>query len=157
MRLKFVSTVAFALLLTACGDSNDKAVGLYKYKSEITGTEKILEVKKDGEAYLFVEDVIRKDNAIALAETPDGLSYNNMPLKISKDGNTLYFSSINGSRVDKKYLDDKLEEIEQNKKACAALQKEVKANKSMDRESWNNYVKELKVPDDCDVDAFMRF
>ena len=157
MKLKFVSTVAFALFLTACGNSNDKAVGLYKYKSEVNGTGKILEVKKDGGAYLFVEDVIRKSNAVALAEMPDGLSYNNIPLKISKDGKTLYFSSINGSRVDKKYLDEKLAEIENNKKACAALQEEVKANRSLDNKSWNKYVKDLKIPEDCEVDAFMRF
>jgi uncharacterized lipoprotein YehR (DUF1307 family) len=161
MKLKLVFATVIALCVTACSDNNEKAIGLYKYKHNMSGTEKISEVKKDGSTYLFVEDVIRKSNAIALTETPEGLSYNNMPLKLSEDGNTLYFSSINGTRIDNKYLDEKLAEIEQNKKNCAALQSEVNTNnKSMDNESWNKYVKSLrdKTPNDCHlIGAGMRW
>jgi hypothetical protein len=161
MKLKLVFTTVIALCITACSDNNEKAIGLYKYKHNMSGTEKISEVKKDGNTYLFIEDVIRKSNAIALTETPEGLSYNNMPLKLSDDGNTLYFASINGSRIDRNYLDKKLATIEQNKKTCAALQTEVNTNaKSMDNESWNNYVESLrgKTPDGCRlVGANMRW
>lgn len=161
MKLKLVFTTVIALCVTACSDNNEKAIGLYKYKNNMTGTEKISEVKKDGNTYLFIEDVIRKSNAIALTKTPDGLSYNNMPLKLSEDGNTLYFASINGTRIDKNYLDEKLSAIEKNKKTCAVLQAEVSTNaKSMNNESWNKYVKSLrdKTPDDCHlVGAGMRW
>ncbi len=161
MKLKLVLAIVIALGVTACSDNNEKAIGLYKYKNNLTGTEKVLEVKKDGSTYLFIEDVIHKSNPIALTETPDGLSYNNIPLKLSEDGNTLYFSSINGTRIDNKYLDEKLATIEENKKNCAALQTEVNANaKSMDKESWNKYVKSVrdKTPDDCHlIGAGMRW
>jgi len=161
MKLKLVLVTVIALCVTACSDNNEKAIGLYKYEHEASGKEKILEVKKDGNTYLFIEDVIGESNAIALMETSEGLSYNNIPLKLSEDGNTLYFYSINGTRIDKKYLEEKLAEIEQNKRICAELQAEVDMNKnSMDKESWNNYVKSLRdrTPDGCRLrDANMRW
>jgi hypothetical protein len=152
MKLKLVFTTVVLLCVAACSDNNERAIGLYEYKHNMTGAERISEVKKDGDTYLFIEDVIRKSNAIALTETAEGLSYNDMPLRLSEDGNTLYFASINGSRIDRNYLEDKLAAIEKNKQACAALQTELNANaKSMDKESWNKYIKSLrdKTPDGC--------
>lgn len=154
MKFKSIAIIGLALSITACGDSNEKAVGLYKYNIALTGTEKIAEVKKDGDAYLFVEDTIRKSNAIALTKTADGLSYNNIPLKLSEDGNTLYFGPINGARVDGNYLSERLATIERNKKLCAELQEEVNSNeKAMPKEQWNEYNKSLKsrTPADCRI------
>ncbi|MDV5863674.1 hypothetical protein QM298_22895 [Pseudomonas mendocina] len=154
MKTKSLIIIAFAFGITACGDSNEKAIGLYKYNVALTGTEKIAEIKKDGDAYLFVEDAIRKSNAIALTKTSDGLSYNNMPLKLSEDGNTLYFGPINGARVDANYLSERLASIESNKKACAELQSEVEQNdKSMNKEQWNEYIKSIngKKPNGCNI------
>lgn len=152
MSIKSITTIALTLCITACSDSNEKAIGLYKYNNNLTGTEKISEVKKDGDNYLFIEDVIRNSNAIVLTKTAEGLSYRNMPLKLSSDGNTLYFSSINGVRVDSNYLSEKLTTIGNNKKSCATLQDEINANeKSMNNEQWNEYIKSLrsKTPEDC--------
>lgn len=154
MKTKPLITIALAFFITACGDSNEKAIGFYKYKHNLSGTEKISEIKKDGDAYLFIEDAIRKSNAIALTETADGLSYNNMPLKLSEDGNTLYFGPINGSRVDANYLSERLAAIESSKKACAKLQREVDQNdKDMNKEQWNEYIKSIndKKPDECHI------
>lgn len=161
MKLKLIITTVLTLCIAACSDNTETLIGLYKYKKTLAGSERISEVKKDGDTYLFVEDVIGKSNAIALTETSEGLSYNNMPLKLSADRNTLYFASISGTRVDKTYLDEKLATIEQNKKTCSALQGEVNANaKSLGKESWNEYVKSLpgKTPTDCHlVGAGMRW
>ncbi len=154
MKIKSLITIALAFGITACGDNNENAVGLYKYSHNLSGTEKIAEIKKDGDAYLFVEDVIRKSNAIALTETADGLFYNNMSLKLSENGNILYFGPINGTRVDTNYLTERLITIENNKKACAQLQSEVEQNdKSMNKEQWNKYIKSIKgkKPDDCHI------
>lgn len=104
MKIKLLIAIALALGITACSDDNKNAVGLYKYSHNLSGTEKIAEVKQDGTTYLFVEDVIGESNAIALTKTADGLSYNNIPLKLSENGDTLYFGSINGTRVDSNYL-----------------------------------------------------
>ncbi len=154
MTFKSIVTIAIALSITACGDSNDKAVGLYKYNVEMRGIETIAEVKKEGDVYLFIEDAIRKSNALALTETADGLSYNNIPLKLSEDGNTFYFGPINGIRVDGRYLAERLEAIENNKIICATLQQEVNDNKkNMSKEQWNAYNQSLggKTPDDCHI------
>ena len=154
MKFTLMTTLILALNIAACGDSNEDAVGLYKYKAPMTGAEKIAQVKKDGDVYLFVEDVIRNSNARALTKNADGLSYNNMPLKISEDGQTLYFGRINGVRVDNHYLSERLNAIENNKKICAELQKEVTGNeKNMSKEQWNEYIKSLKsrTPTDCNI------
>lgn len=154
MKIKLLITVALALGITACSDSNENAVGLYKYSHDISGTEKIAEVKQDGTTYLFVEDVIGESNAMALTKTADGLSYNNMPLKLSENGDALYFGPINGTRVDSHYLTERLKNIEINKKACAQLQGEVEQNnESMNKEQWNEYVKSIqnKKPEDCRI------
>lgn len=154
MKLKLIATIALALNITACGDSNEKVIGLYKYDFAMAGTERIAEVKKEGDAYLFIEDVIQSSNAIALAETADGLSYNNIPLKLSEDGNTLYFGPVNGTRVDGNYLSERLETIGNNKKICAELQQEVNDNAEiMPTEQWNEYSKSLRsrTPADCHI------
>ncbi len=154
MKIKLMVIAVLAFGITACSDSNESAVGLYKYSHNLSGTEKIAEIKKDGDAYLFVEDVIRKSNAIALAEKDDGLSYDNMPLKLSENGDALYFGPINGTRVDSQYLAERLVTIENNEKACVQLQDEVDQNdKSMNKEQWNEYVKSIrdKKPDDCHI------
>jgi len=154
MKVKSTIAILIALAISGCSDNNEKLVGIYKYKHSFSGTEKISEIKKDGDAYLFVEDVIRKSNSIALTKTDDGLSYNNMPLKISEDGNTLYFGPINGTRVNDGYLSERLATIENNKKACTELQSEVKNNdKTMQTEQWNEYTKSIqsKTPADCHI------
>lgn len=154
MKIKLLSTVALALAITACGDNNERAIGIYKYNVALTGTEKISEVKKDGDTYLFIGDAINNRNIIALSKTSDGLSYNNIPLKISEDGNTLYFGQINGKRVEASYLSERLTTIDNNKKICAEIQAEVDDNeKTMPKEEWNEYNKSLKIrtPDDCRI------
>ena len=154
MKIELLIVIAFAFGITACSDSNESAVGLYKYSHNLSGTEKIAEIKKDGGAYLFIEDVIRKSNAIALAETADGLSYDNIPLKLSESGNIIYFGPVNGTRVDSQYLAERLITIEHNEKACAQLQSEVNENdKLMNKEQWNEYVKSIRdeKPDDCRI------
>lgn len=153
MKIRSIVTIALAVGITACGNSNEKAVGLYKHSS-FMGNEIIAEVKKDGETYLFIEDVIRGTNAMALTESADGLSYNDMSLKLSEDGNTIYFGPMNGIRVGREYLSERLELIENNKKACAALQGEVDANeKNMQKEQWNDFVGSIKsrTPADCRI------
>jgi hypothetical protein len=152
MKIKLITTIALALAITACGDNNERAIGVYKHNVALTGTEIISEVKKDGDTYLFIGDAIKNRNIIALSKTTDGLSYNNIPLKISEDGNTLYFGQINGTRVEASYLSERLTTIESNKKICAKLQAEVDGNeKTMPKEQWNEYNKSLKIrtPDDC--------
>lgn len=154
MKIKLLITIALALGITACSDNNESAVGLYKYSHNLSGTEKVAEVKQDGATYLFVEDVIGESNAIALTKTADGLSYNNIPLKLSENGNTLYFGPINGTRIDSNYLAERLKIIENNKRACAQLQSEVEQNdKTMNKEQWNEYVKSIQneKPDDCRI------
>lgn len=161
MKIKLLIAVALAFGIAACSNKYENAVGVYKYNHDLSGTEKIAEIKKDGDTYLFVEDVIRKSNAIALAKTADGLSYNNISLKLSADGNTLYFGPINGTRVDNNYLSERLMTIDSNKKACVQLNREVEQNdKLMNDEQWNEYIKSIKgkKPDDCRiVGAGMRF
>lgn len=154
MKIKSATTIVLTFIITACGDNNEKAIGAYKYNVALTGTEKIAEVKKDGDTYIFIGDAIRKRNIIALSKTDDGLSYNNIPLKLSEDGNTLYFGQINGTRVDTDYLAERLTSFDDNKKACEKLQAEVNENeKSMPKEQWNEYNKLLKsrTPDDCNI------
>lgn len=153
MKIKSLITIALAVGISGCVDSNEKVIGLYKYIHNFSSTEKIAEIKKDGDAYLFVEDVIRKSNAVALTKTNDGLSYDNMPLKLSEDGNTLYFGPINATRVNASYLSQRLANIESNKKACAQLQSEVDNNKTMNNEQWNVYIKSIndKKPADCRI------
>ena len=159
MNMTSIAVVVLALCVTACGDGNNKAVGLYKHSSNFTGTDRIVEVKKDGDTYLFIEDVIGKSNAIALTKTADGLSYNNMPLKVSEDGKTLYFGPVNATRVDTTYLSEQLANIEKNKKICESLKIEAKANKGLATEQWNKYIETVKSrkPANCYVDAYMRF
>ena len=154
MKVKITAMIALSILIAACGESQDKAVGLYKYKNQYTGTEKIAEVKKDGDAYLFIENVLQNGNAIALTNSDDGLSYRSMQLKISEDGNTIYFGPINGTRISADEFKSKLDAIESNKKACNELREEVIANdKTMKNEEWNSYVKSLsdKMPNDCRI------
>lgn len=154
MKIKLITTIALAFAITACGDNNERAIGVYKYNVSLTGTEKISEVKKDGDTYLFIGDAINNRNIIALSKTSDGLSYNNIPLKVSEDGNTLYFGQINGTRVEASYLSERLATIENNKKLCAILQTEVDGNeKTMPKEQWNEYNKSLKTrtPDGCRI------
>ena len=155
MKISIIA-IAFTLLLTACGDNNEEFIGLYKYKHSYT--ERILEIKKDGDTYLFIEDVLKNGDPRALSDTSDGLFYNdgmffkNTPLKLSDDGNTLYFGPVNGTRVSREYLAEKLSAIEQNKILCERLQNEVNSNKeSMDTEQWNQYVETLRgrTPKDC--------
>lgn len=154
MKMKLAITIALLLALAGCGDSSERAIGLYRYQHALSGSEKIAEVKKDGDAYLFVEDVIRNSNAIALSKTTDGLSYNAIALKISEDGNTIYFGPINGTRVDGRYLSDRLAAIESNKKACVELQSEVDGKRdTLPAKQWNEYVASVKqrTPADCRI------
>ncbi|MDX5371896.1 MAG: hypothetical protein LPK18_05615 [Pseudomonadaceae bacterium] len=154
MKIKLATTILLSLTVSACGDNNERAIGVYKHSAALTGTEIISEVKKDGDTYLFVGDAIKNKNIIALSKTSDGLSYNNIPLKISEDGNTLYFGKINGTRVDASYLADRMAAIENNKKICAELQAEADKNaKTMSKEQWNEYNKSLKTktPDGCRI------
>jgi len=154
MKVKSVTTIALTLVITACGDSNEKAIGAYKYNVALTGTEKIAEVKKDGDTYIFIGDAIRKRNIIALSKTDDGLSYNNIPLRLSEDGKILYFGQINGTRVEASYLSERLASFESNKESCEKLQAEVNQNsKDMPKEQWNEYNKSLKSrsPADCHI------
>ena len=153
MQFKSIVIIGLALSIEACGDSNEKSVGLFKYEAR-AGKEKIAEVKKDGDTYLFIEDAIRKSKPIALTKTADGLSFNNIPLKLSEDGDTLYFGPINGARVDSNYLSERLATVERNKKLCTELQEEVNGNqKAMPKEQWNEYIKSLKsrTPVDCRI------
>ncbi len=147
-----IIVIAFTLLLTACGDKNEEVIGLYKYEDDWSNTEAILEIKKDGDTYLLIGDIIKGSEPRALSETSDGLSYRNTPLKLSDDGDTLYFGSVNGTRVSREYLAEKLSTIEQNKILCEKLQNEVNSNnESMNAKQWNQYVETLssRIPEDC--------
>ena len=154
MKIRLTSTIALTLAISACSDNNESTIGIYKHNVALTGTEIISEVKKDGDTYIFVGDAIKNKNVIALSKTPDGLSYKNIPLKVSEDGNTLYFGKITGTRVDASYLSERITTIENNKKICAELQAEVDKNENtMPKEQWNDYNKLLKTktPDGCHI------
>jgi hypothetical protein len=154
MDLKKISAISLLFFISACADSNDEMIGFYKYRHNLSGSEKIISIKKDGEAYLFVEDVIRNSNALVLTNSDGGLSFKNVQMKLSEDGNTIYFGSINGTRVSANYVTNRKNEIEINKKACAELQKEVdEKSKSMQTAQWNEYVQTLnnRKPENCNI------
>lgn len=153
MQIKATLIAALTLLLMGCGNDHDKAIGLYKYENKFFGWERVAEIKKDGDTYLFIENVLNNTDAMALSESDEGLSYENMPLKMSEDGNTLYFGPINGTRISSDDLKAKLAAIEQDEKICAELREQVIANKSLEKDDWNAYVKEVrkKMPEDCRI------
>lgn len=153
MKIKATLIATLAILLMGCGNDHDKAIGLYKYENKFFGWERIAEIKKDGDTYLFIENVLNNTNAMALSESGDGLSYEDMPLKMSEDGNTLYFGPINGTRISSDDLKAKLAAIEHDEKICNELREQVIANKALQRDDWNAYVKEVreKMPDDCRI------
>ncbi len=150
MKIRLASTIALTLAISACSDNNESTIGIYKHNVALTGTEIISEVKKDGDTYIFVGDAIKNKNVIALSKTPDGLSYNNIPLKGTEDGSTLNDGKITGTRADANYLSERITK----KKICAELQAEVDKNeKTMPKEQWNDYNKLLKTktPDGCHI------
>ncbi|WP_153020640.1 hypothetical protein [Pseudomonas sp. BMS12] len=160
MQIKATLIAALTLLLVGCGSDHDKAIGLYQYENKFTGSERVAEIKKDGDTYLFIENVLNNTDAMALSESDEGLSYRNTPLKLSEDGNTLYFGPINGTRISSDDLKAKLAAIEKDEKICGELQEQVAANKSLQKDEWNAYVKTVreKMPEDCDiVGAAMRW
>lgn len=162
MNIKQACTTALTLCISIYANADENAIGLYTYNSPTTGSERIAEIKKDGDTYLFIEDVINKTNAIALSKGADGLTYNNMALKLSKDGSSLYFGPINGSRVDNNYLSERLETLAKNQKTCAALQNEVdtQSKAGLTTAEWNEFSQSLKTrtPADCHlIGAGMRW
>lgn len=153
MKIKATLLAALTALLMGCGNDHDKAIGLYKYDNKFTGSERIAEIKKDGDTYLFIENVLNNTDAMALRESDEGLSYQDTPLKLSEDGNTLYFGPINGTRITPDDLKAKLAAIEKDEKICKDLRAEVIANQSLEKEAWNAYVKEAreKMPKGCRI------
>ena len=153
MKIKATLLAALTVLLTGCGNDHDKAIGLYKYDNKFFGWERIAEIKKDGDTYLFIENVLNNTDAMALRESDEGLSYQDTPLKLSEDGNTLYFGPINGTRITRDDLKAKLAAIEKDEKICKDLRAEVIANQSLKKDEWNAYVKEVskKIPKDCRI------
>lgn len=153
MHIRATLIAILAILLMGCGNDHDKAIGLYKYDNRFTGSERIAEIKKDGDTYLFIENVLNNTDAMALSQSDEGLSYRNMPLKLSEDGNTLYFGPINGTRISRDDLKAKLAAIENDEKICKELREQVIANKSLEKDEWNAYVKEVrkKMPKNCHI------
>ena len=153
MKIKATLIATLAILLMGCGNDHDKAIGLYKYENKFFGWERIAEIKKDGDTYLFIEDVLNNTDAMALSESDEGLSYEDMPLKMSEDGNTLYFGPINGTRISSDDLKAKLAAIEKDENICKELREQVIANQSLEKEKWNAYVKEVrkKMPKGCRI------
>ena len=153
MQIKATLIAALTLLLVGCGNDHDKAIGLYQYENKFTGSERVAEIKKDGDTYLFIENVLNNTDAMALSESDEGLSYRNTPLKLSEDGNTLYFGPINGTRISRDDLEAKFAAIENDKKICKELREQVIANKSLEKNEWNAYVKDVrgKMPKGCRI------
>ncbi|MBA4244943.1 MAG: hypothetical protein C0452_13575 [Pseudomonas sp.] len=152
MQIKATLMATLTVLLMGCGNDYDKVLGLYKYDTFIAG-ERIAEIKKDGDTYLFIENVLNNTDAMALSQSDEGLSYQNMPLKLSEDGNTLYFGPINGTRISSEDLKAKLAAIENDEKICKELREQVIASQSLEKDEWNAYVKEVrkKTPKDCRI------
>ncbi len=160
MKIKATLIATLAILLMGCGNDHDKAIGLYKYENKFTGSEKIAEIKKDGDTYLFIENVLNNTDAMALSQSGEGLTYRNMALKLSEDGNTLYFGPINGTRISSNDLKAKLAAIEKDENICKELREQVIANKSLEKNEWNAYVKDVreKMPKGCRIsEAYERW
>ena len=154
MRFKLYSALLIAATLTACSDNQTKVFGYYSYKNELNGRERIAEVRKDGDSYLFIENALDNEHALALQKSTDGLSYQGAALTVSEDGSKLYFGPIHGTRVDKSYVEAARAKMEQDRKACDALQEEVTANaKALEAPAWNAYVRTLpgKTPKGCQL------
>ncbi|MDG1582339.1 hypothetical protein [Pseudomonas sp. GOM6] len=153
MQIKATLIAALTLLLVGCGNDYDKAIGLYQYENKFTGSERVAEIKKDGDTYLFIENVLNNTDPMALSESDEGLSYRNTPLKLSEDGNTLYFGPINGTRISSDDLKVKFAAIKNDKKICKELREQVIANKSLEKNEWNAYVKDVrgKMPKGCRI------
>jgi hypothetical protein len=144
------------LLLSGCADSQEKYLGKFSYKNPFIGKEEILEIKKDGDAYLFNEDITSINKITPMKKIPEGFEINSKTISLSADNNTLYFSNQSAQRVDSSYAEKYLLKIKENKKNCDELQIEVntKHKEISDSKKWNEYVKTLKArePEDCNLE-----
>jgi hypothetical protein len=152
LKFKYIIVTSFVFILSSCGGSNEKYIGFYEYENKFIGSVKICEVKKDGDAFLFIEDSLVGSSPIALSQIDGELSYNGASLKLSDNEDILYFGPINGKRVSLEYLSNLKMQIVKNKELCSQAQAKVDTNKgSMERKEWNSYVANLesKAPKDC--------
>lgn len=158
-----IKTVILAIVLSglvaACSDNNDRIVGHYTYNMEINNTEAIAEIRKDGDIFLFNDNVLRNKGGMVLSNTKDGLFLRSTPIKLSNDGNKLYFGSISAIRVNSSNVQSRLKKKDEDKKLCASLTSEMDKNyELMKRSEWDAYINSVKakLPQDCHPLALIR-
>lgn len=151
--LRTVLIVFLIFTLSACSDSNDEYIGYYSYVRPSVGEEMIAEIRKDGDVYLFFENTDR--DALALDSTDVGLDYNGKSIRLSSDGDILYFAGITAERISETAVAERKENKRKAEEACNKLQAEVDARSDAikDEQQWNDYVQQTRptVPEGCRI------
>ncbi|EGR1985716.1 TPA: hypothetical protein NG570_004543 [Vibrio parahaemolyticus] len=154
--MKYVKSILLSMLfLVGCGESKDNYIGSYLYKSPFTGSEILAEIKKDGDSYIFIENLKYPSKVLPLSIEDDGLSYNGKLLKISEDQSKLYFAGITADRMSQSMLVEREEGQRKLRETCNKIQAEIDHETSLGRSTkdWNTYVRSVQntAPEGCDL------
>ena len=149
-----VKTILLSILfLSSCGESKDDYIGSYLYKSPLTGSEILAEIKKDGDSYLFIENLKYPTRVLPLSVEDDGLSYNGQLLKISEDQSKLYFLGKTADRMSQSMLVEREKNQIKLREACSNIQAEIdhEASLGLSAKEWNTYVRSVRntAPEGC--------
>ena len=153
MKNLFTLVLACTLLSACGGNKHDSFLGKYEYTNNFDKSQKILEVSKDGDAFLLNFDLTKKNDFRPLTKTKDSLQYNGDAVSLSADKNTIYIRKINAKRVSDEYATTFLNKVIADKKLCKELDAEAKQSSKQIKDSaaWDAYRAELqnRKPNGC--------
>ncbi|ENM5791798.1 hypothetical protein V4V45_003696, partial [Vibrio mimicus] len=113
------------------------------------------EIKKDGDSYIFIENLKYPSKIFPLSIEDDGLSYNGKLLKISEDQSKLYFAGITADRMSQSMLVEREEGQRKLRETCNKIQAEIDHETLLGRSTkdWNAYVRSVQntAPEGCDL------
>lgn len=154
MKIKLTLISALCFFLFGCGgDKYESYIGLWKMVD--SSTPKIAKIYKDGETYLFDENILNKNKPMVLKRADNQLSIENgfirVTLGISADGKTLHVANQEYTKINEEKLNEikstiekeKLEE-QKNKELCKALGEKYKQEKRIITERKYDFLEENK-------------
>ncbi|HHK8465374.1 TPA: hypothetical protein ACQYBX_004649 [Vibrio parahaemolyticus] len=150
---KWIVTLLSVTGLASCGGNKDEYIGTYSYVKVSTGKEILAEIKKDGKSYLFIENIDRPSQVLALGVEDDGLVYDGKLLKLSSDQSKLYFGGITANKISESELNEWKKKRDELAEICGKIQVQIdqETKRNLSNSDWNEYVRNVRAttPDDC--------
>ena len=132
-----------ALIVSCSNDIHKDFIGKYEFHSIIDGSQRIMEIYKDGNVFFVKEE--NKD-PIPAETINEGLKINGILISLSSDKNTILFGGNKAQRVNDNYANELVLKHKLEKELCEKLNKESerKSKEITDKDEWNKYVDELQ-------------